>query len=779
MSADIDREVEQLRAKAQSCLPQIDGELRVPGLRERVSVVRDLHGVPHIRASSLHDLWFAQGFVHAQDRLWQMEVGRRQLAGTFAEIIGEAVLESDRLVRRVGFVRAAEREWAQANEESRAVVEPYVAGVNAFLASGEPLPIEFELLGYRPSAWTPLDVVVGQKWGSFQSVPFDAKLANLALLRALGTEGFARLFPWYPPDAPVIVPPGEEAGPLDWGLRDLLERPQQGAEAVGGSNNWAVDGALTTTGKPLLAGDPHQTPTVPGSHYVCHLVCPEFAAVGVGGGGPGVNLWGHNGDVAWSLTRSGVDTQDLLIEQLDGGDPPRYLFRDEWLPVQVHREEFRVRGRDEPVVELVYETHHGPIVSGGPGQPGPALALAWGGMEPTQSFASLVPIHSARTVPEMIEAHREWGSNNGNHVFADTSGNIGYLLSGRLPRRRGGPAHVPVPGWTGEHEWEGWVPFEEMPRSVNPPSHFVNTSNNLIVRPDYPHYVSAGPFASDRAQRIASLLRSRAPHTIEGFAAIQGDLHSISGHRLAQRAARVEPATERGRHARDLLATWDGVLGAESAAAAVYEVMLAKLSAATLARFRDSLPDPKPTAGQLVSLLGRLRHAIVNDETLFLDRLPYDSWDEPLALALDAAAAYLDEELGPDGWAWGKLHFVEFRHDLGRTEREAALFTFGRLPVGGDHSTAFNTSYTPTFLRDFSGSLLDFRAVYFPLYRQIIDLADVRRSLFILPPGQSGHVASPHYADLLDDALNLRYRPLLWDEQDIEANAEGHLTLTP
>ena len=227
-------------------------------------------------------------------------------------------------------------------------------------------------------------------------------------------------------------------------------------------------------------------------------------------------------------------------------------------------------------------------------------------------------------------------------------------------------------------------------------------------------------------------------------------------------------------------ATWDGVLGAESAAAAVYEVMFGKLFDATVGRIRESLPEPKPSQPFMrPRFLGQLTRAVGNDDPLFLDRLPYDSWDEPLALALDAAAAYLDEELGPDGWAWGKLHFVEFRHALGRTEREAALFTPGRLPVGGDWSTAFNTGYALTFFGGFSGGPLDFRATTFPLYRQIIDLADVRRSVFILPPGQSGHVASPHYADLLDDFLNLRYRPLLWEESDIEANAEGHLTLTP
>lgn len=771
MKTDIVREIEELRAKARSCLSQIDGELRVPGLKDRVSVVRDVHGVPHIRASSLHDLWFAQGFVHAQDRLWQMEVDRRRATGTLAEIIGDDRLQTDRLSRRVGFARAARREWARADEASRAVIEPYVAGVNAYLALGGPLSIEFELLGYRPQAWTAVDVITLSKEVSYnQSIPFAMKLANLALLRSLGPETFVRLFPWYPPGAPVIVPPGEEAGPLRWELRPLLEMNQQMADIWGGSNNWAVDGTMTTTGRPLLASDGHLPPVVPAPYYDCHLICPEFSAIRTSPPGtPGVWGAGHNGYVAWSGTNPRVDAQDLFIEQLDGGDPPRYRFRGEWLPVQVHREEIRVKGRGEPVVEMVYETHHGPIVSGGPGEPGPALALSWVQAEPTQEFSAIVPRLSARTVTQMIEAHRQ-AAHNSNRVFADTSGNIGYLLSGRLPKRRGGPAHVPVPGWTGEHEWEGWVPFEEMPQSVNPPSHFVNTSNNLIARDDYPHYVSAGPFAPYRAQRIASLLRSRAPHSLESFAAIQGDVYTIPGHRLAQRAARVEPAGQRGRHARDLLSAWDGHVRIESAAAAVYEVMLGRLSDATL-EIRDSLPEPKPAESHIrILLLGRIVEAIERDESLLLERLPYNSWDELLALALDAAATYLDEKCGTDEWAWGKLHFLEFRHTLRRTERERALFTVGPFPVSGDGSTPCMTA---------SGGGLDFRAAWSPTYRQIIDLDDVSRSVFIGVPGQSGHIASPHYADLVDDHLNLRYRPLLWDATDIEANAEGRLTLTP
>lgn len=365
-----------------------------------------------------------------------------------------------------------------------------------------------------------------------------------------------------------------------------------------------------------------------------------------------------------------------------------------------------------------------------------------------------------------------WTSHT-NKLMADTSGNIGFLLTGQLPIRRSGPAHFPVPGWTGEHEWDLVVPFEEMPREVNPPNHFVSNSNNLIVSHEYPHYVTVHRSFS-RAQRVVRMLSERQPFTPEKFAHMHADRFNIPGHRLAQRIASLKPSTKLGQQARDILAAWDGYHERESVGAAVYEVLLWKLYEATLGRLRAWMSDPKPSDDTLKSFLPAVLGLIQRDDRQLLahDAFPFNDWDAPLTQALDSAAEHLREKLDadPSRWAWGDLHTISFRHGIGREEPVASLLNAGNVPSGGSGDTvnAANHPGGPSF-----------NATSVVTYRQIIDLGDLNNSVFIIPPGQSGHVASPHYADLLEDYLAVRYRPLLWDWQRIAADVESEQMLQP
>ncbi|MEE8442451.1 MAG: penicillin acylase family protein, partial [Dehalococcoidia bacterium] len=597
MTTNSPHTLEDLCQEAKRRLPPLEGNLTVKGLDGPIRVVRDRHGVPHARATSTHDMWFAQGFIHAQERLWGMERVRRFFHGTLSEVIGEGGLGPDRLYRRVGLMRAARREWPQVEKEGREVVEAYVAGVNAYMDLGFPLPIEFEILGYAPARWEPTDVTGRWKLIAYtQSMNGQIKLSRLQLLKALGPKLFSKLFPYFPEDAPTIVPPGQPAG--DRPMAELLKLFEEAHTRLGildgnGSNNWAVDGTLTESGYPLLAGDPHLAIMVPSFWHVQHIEGPEFAFTGASMPGvPGVTYYGHNGFTAWSVTTAGADAQDLFLEQIKDGDPVKYLYQDNWLDATVHTEEIPVKGRAEPVVERVIETHHGPVVSGGPGQQGPAVALRWSANEVQQTFSSFVAMHSARTVEQLMEAHRQWTTHT-NRVLADSAGNIGYILSGQLPIRKGGPAHLPVPGWTGEHEWTGQVPFEEMPRVLNPPGHFLNTSNNLIVSYGFPHYVApaGAPF---RAQRVVQMLSGETRFTIASFARMHADNLNIPGTRMAERIRSVQPSTDAGRTARDILAQWNGHQDRDSAGAAVYETLRWKLYESTLGRLRSLLPDPKP-----------------------------------------------------------------------------------------------------------------------------------------------------------------------------------------
>lgn len=777
MTASSAPTLEYLRQEAKRRLPSLKGNLTVKGLDGPVRVVWDRHGVPHARVTSTHDVWFAQGFIHAQERLWGMERTRRFFHGTLSEVVGEGGLGPDRLYRRVGLMRAARREWPHVEREGREVVEAYVAGVNAYLHMDFPLPIEFEILGYAPARWEPTDVTGRWKLIAYtQSLNGQIKLSRLQLLKALGPRLFARLFPYYPSDAPTIVPPGQPAGQRPMAeLLKLFEEAHASSEILEGcgSNNWAVDGTRTESGYPLLAGDPHLAIAVPSFWHVQHIQGPEFAFTGASMPGvPGVTYYGHNGYTAWSVTTAVADAQDLFLEQIRDGGSPRYLFQGQWREAVAHLEEIRVKGRAEPVVERVIETHHGPVVSDAPGQRGYAVALCWSGNEVQQTFSSFVAMHSARTVHELMEAHRQWTSHT-NRVLADSSGNIGYLLSGQLPIRKGGPAHLPVPGWTGEHEWIGQVPFDEMPRVLNPRSHFVNTSNNLIVSYDFPHYVapSGAPF---RAQRVVQMLSGEERFTIASFARMQADNLNIPGARMATRIRSVHPSTELGRRARDILAQWDGYHGRDSAGGAVYETVRWKLYEFTLGRLRTLMPDPKPQDDTLRVHMPAILGMIEADDRELLSHqaFPFQDWDSLLAGALDAAAEHLDKSLGsdPSRWRWGALHAISFRHGIGREELVASLLNAGTFPYGGSGDTVNNGSHNggPSF-----------SATSIPTYRQIIDLGDFNNSLFIIPPGQSGHVASPHYADLLEDYLAVRYRPLLWEWRRIEEEAESEQRLTP
>ncbi|MBI2171743.1 MAG: penicillin acylase family protein [Chloroflexi bacterium] len=777
MTTTAPKTLDQLRQEARRRMPPLEGTLALKGLDGPVRIMRDKHGVPHAQCASTHDMWFAQGFLHAQERLWGMERTRRFFHGTLSEVIGEGTLNADRLYRRVGLMRAAHREWPHLEQAGREVAQAYAAGVNAYLDQGYPLPVEFEILGYEPAPWEPVDVTGRWKLIAYsQSMNGQLKLSRLQLLHLLGPRLFVKLFPFYPTDAPTMSPMAEPAGQRP--LAELLKLYEEAHAQAGilfgtGSNNWAVDGTMTLTGKPLLAGDPHLAITVPCFWQVQHIVGPQFAFIGASMPGvPGVTYYGHNGHTAWSVTTAGADAQDLFLERVRDGDPPTYLYQGQWVRASVHVERIRVKGQAEPVVERIIETHHGPVVSGGPGGRGPAVALRWSGDEVQQTFSSFVPMHAARNIDELIEAHRQWTSHT-NRVLADTAGGIAYLLSGQLPLRKGGPAHLPVPGWTGQHEWVGQVPFDEMPRAVNPPSHFVNTSNNLIAGYGFPHYIAPAG-APYRAMRVREMLTDGTPATPEKFGRMHADNLSIPGARMAQRIRRVQPATPLGRQALELLAAWDGFHRLDAAGGAVYEVLRWKLYQLTLGTVRTLLPDPKPGDDSLHVYLAAIEALAIADDNELLTHqaFPLKSWDAILATALDAAAEHLSKTLGFDSsqWAWGRLHSINMRHGIGREEPAASLLNAGDFPFGGSGDTVNNAGHEggPSF-----------SATSIPTYRQIIDLADLNNSLFIIPPGNSGLPASPHYADHMPDYLNVRYRPLLWDWRRIEAEKETEQRLEP
>jgi len=763
-------------------VPASKGSVRLEGLGSPAEVFRDRWGVPHIYAGSVKDAMFAQGYVHAQDRLWHMELARRAASGSLAEVFGPVALDADRLLRRVGLRRAAEAELAQFAEAMRENVEAYAAGVNAFIEGNRNrLPPEFLILRFRPQPWMPVDgLTIGKFVGWSLSGNWDTEIVRAWIVERLGPEEAARMEPGYPVGAPLIVPPGAECRGLGAPLLEELRKVQELVGAGGGgSNNWVVDGHKSVTGKPLLANDPHLPLQMPSIWYEVHLNGGGANVIGASIPGiPGVII-GHNDRIAWGVTNTMTDGDDLFVERINPDDPRQYAYGGKWVDGDIVREEIRVRGRREPVVEEVLVTRHGPII--GPSIPGErrALALRTVVAEPGQHAQSVLLLNSAGNWEEFREALRQWPAPAQNFVYADVEGNIGYQMAGLVPLRAKGQGLVPSPGWTGEYEWKGFVPFDELPSVLNPPTHYVATANNKIVDDDYAYFLGAEYLDGYRIQRIVELLEAREKHSLEDFRSIQGDVYSIPGRELAQHLLSLQPADQDARRALNFLRVWDYQLSPDSVAATIVEAFFLQMLRNTVAvklgpltdyfvgkEVHPAVPDSFYLHRSASWLLGLMREAPAD---WFAGR----SWPEVIEQSLVEAVAGLRRQLGEDmsRWTWGRVHYAPFEHVLGRVRALQLLFNRGPVPVGGDMNTVAQASYV--------GSRPFVVHSYTVSYRQIIDLSDLNRSVAILPGGQSGHPASRHYSDMIDAWRRVEYHPMLFDRGEIERQAEGRLTLMP
>ena len=762
-------------------VPPRRGTLRLDGLNATVEVIRDRWGVPHVFAQDLRDALFAQGYVHAQDRLWHMELARRLASGRLAEIFGPQALEADRLLRRVGLLRAAQVEVSQASPEGQAHLEAYAAGVNAFLqAMSGRLPPEFLILRFRPRPWTTADSMAISKFtGWTLSGNWDTEIVRSWVVERLGPEVAAQVEPLYPAGLPVIVPPGAESRGLGLPVLDELREVEEFAGAHGGgSNNWVIDGSRSTTGKPLLANDPHLALQMPSIWYEVHLKGGDLNATGVSlPGVPGVVI-GHNERIAWGITAAMADGDDLFLERVNPDNPQQYEYKGDWVDGELLREEIVVRGR-EPVVEEVLVTRHGPII--GPAVPGEtrALAMRTTVAEASQAIQAVVALNLAGDWQAFREALSLWPAPSLNFVYADVEGNIGYQMAGLVPVRARGHGLVPSPGWTGEYEWTGFVPFEELPFAANPESHYVVTANNKVVEDDYPHFLSGEYIDGYRAQRIVDLLAAKEKHSTDDFRAIQADLYSIPGHELAEQMLTLQPSSEDARRALNFVRVWDGRLAADSVAATIVEAFYLDLLRRTLGEKLGPLAD---------YFLGKEVHPAIPDTAYFVrctswllrllreqpaDWFPGQTWREVMEQSLADAVAELRRQLGDDmsRWTWGRIHYAPFEHVLGRMRALRPIFNRGPVPIGGDMNTVANACYLgarPWGVYSYAAS-----------YRQIIDLSDFNRSLAVIAGGQSGHPASRHYADMIGPWARGDYHPMLFDRAEVEHHAEGRLTLTP
>jgi penicillin amidase len=770
---------ESLRA----AVPDLARPHTMRGLDGPVAIHRDAHGIPHLRAGSEHDAHFAQGFVHAQDRLWHMEYDRRRAYGRWAEALGPAGLPEDRMMRRFRIGPALPKIYETLRAETRAMLEAYAQGVNAFLESEPPLPVEFALTGVKPQPWLPLDSLAVFAVRHILMGVWEAKLWRARMLHAMGPEKVAAFHPGYAPGQLVIVPPDGRYGgaPLQAyeTLKDALAHLTYLRHGnADGSNNWVLGGARTASGKPLLAGDPHRALDVPNVYYQNHVACEAFDAIGFSFPGvPGFPHFAHTARVAWAITHGSADYQDLYIERFDSKDPTRYEHKGQWHTARRDRETIQVRGAAPETLET-WETLHGPIVAGEPAQ-GNALAFRYTALEaPNGTLDAVRAMLLARSADELEAAVRPWVDPVNNMVYCDVDGAFGYRTRGRLPVRSEANAWVPVPGWTGEHEWSGNVPFEAMPAVRDPACGYAYTANNRIVDESYPHYIGLDFAPGFRAERIHERLHGLSAATVEDMAAAQADVGSVPAAGFRAVYDRVRPADAPGERALTLLRAWDGQVTADSPAPTVFAVwrrhILLRLFTPQLdeALLKDILAAVDRGAnGLLTRTQARLHQLIADDDRSVLP--PGETWDALISAALGDAVRELSALLGPDPdtWRWEREHHTAAVHLLAGLHPDGArLLNPPPLRMGGDGDTVQAGGYYVA---------QDLRARFISVARYIFDAGDWNNSRWIVPGGVSGHPGSPHCQDQAPLYERHQYVPMTYDWRTIEREAKHTQKLTP
>jgi penicillin amidase len=815
---------------APKSFPQVDGEIQLAGLNGTVDIYRDRMGIPHIYATTSHDLFFAQGYVHAQDRFWQMDAWRHIGSGTLSEMFGGSQVERDSFLRTLGWRLIAEQEYAGMDAESRAIIDAYTAGVNAYIGDHEPdaLSLEYAVLGllspaYEIEPWTPVNTLT---WGKAMAWDLrgnmDKEIERAVLLKTLTPEQVAELYPAYPEDHPVIVDligegPSASAPPTSpvFGVPDetlaalqhntsLLDLALGAAGDGIGSNSWAVSGARTASGMPLLANDPHLGIQMPSIWYQIHLECtpvtdecPYNVAGFTFAGVPGVII-GHNERIAWGVTNLGPDVMDLYIERVNPENPNQYEVNGKWVDFETRTETIDVVGGD-PVEVTVRLTRHGPVISDSYGplkdentsgnpefvpfkdQAGIALpeqyviALKWTALAPSSIFKAVWGFDRAQNWEEFREAARYFNVPAQNLLYADVDGNIGYQMPGDIPVRASGDGSLPVPGWTDEYEWTGYIPFEDLPYTLNPSEGYIVTANNRGQPWDYPGLITRDWDYGFRAQRIVEMIESApGPIDIPYIQTMQGDSFDPNGPAYVPLLLELEELSDAEAHAQGLLRDWDFQSRADSAAAAVFNAFWRHL---LLNTFNDEMPRERyyPDGGSRWNEI--MRH-LDDSSPWWDDKTTADVREtrpEIIRKSFEQGVDELRQILGDDPakWNWGEMHAATFRNStlgesgLGLIE---SLFNRGPFPTGGGDSIVNATGWS---LNE------GYETTSLPSMRMIVDLGNLNNSVTVHTTGQSGHAYHPHYVDMAPLWANVEYYSMLWEEGAVSAEAEAHLVLEP
>ena len=764
-------------------LPKTNGTVVVQGLDRPVEIIRDRNGVPHIFAANDRDAAFALGYVHAQDRLLQMELMRRFGAGRLSEVVGAPALRVDRVARTLGLYRLAEASFRHLKPETQAGLKAYAAGVNSYHATHKGLlPASFYLLGFKPEPWRPADSLV---WGRIMATRlafnWRSELLRAYLAKKIGADKIAALWPADPKGAPFTLAGG------DGKRSQLFEALGAGAIlaalpndfGTGASNAWAVSGAHTKTGKPILANDPHLQIGAPILWYLVHIETPTGKLVGASVPGVPTVIVGHNAHIAWGFTTTYADTDDVFIERIDPKSPANYLTPTGPKPFKTRTETIKVKSGNAVQI-VVRETRHGPVLNGMldkraqaaiPAGQVLALSAPWLRENDTTPDA-LYGLNRARNWAQFTAALRRWVAPPQNITYADVEGTIGLYTPSLIPIRKKGEGYMPVPGWTGEYDWNRFIPFSELPSTKNPASGRVVNANNRLVGPAYPYFISNEWGDHYRAGRIVELLGATAKHDIDTMARIQGDRLSVMAGDILPLLLAAPVKGEHRIRAVQLLRNWNREMDRTRPEPLIFMAWVREINRALYA---DELRD---LFRHYVGVRPKVVRQMLTKDTSWCNDVRTrgkETCNQRIVTALDRALADLKKRYGvePTDLRWGKAHYADFRHPVLNYVPVIKRFANLSIPSNGGRFTVNKAS--PRI----GDSKTPFAQRAGPGYRAIYDLANLDRSRFVIATGQSGNPFSRHYGDFIERWRDIRYVRIFGRRADLRRKASGALTLTP
>ena len=770
-------------------LPVKEGITHLKGLQQEVKIIYDNTGIPRIYAKSDNDAFFAVGYVHAQNRLWQMEMQRRLGHGRLSEVFGRSYLQTDKLMRTLGLHSVAKKNIQHLDIVAKEGLQSYVDGVNAWINKNAILPIEFYIFGVRPEAWKLEDSLLQAKLMAFNlDTNYRDELTFSLLSKIVGVSKAEELRSGYSLDNALVTEIDKKMSVESISnLLALNEKISSSFRLAGknaGSNAWVVSGKHTKSGKPLLANDPHLKTQIPSAWFLAEIHGDNLHVTGATVPGLPYVLIGHNEFISWGVTALKADVQDLYLERTHYLDENLYEVDGEWVKMHVQEQWINVRADfpvflNKPLAPVkwhVRSTRHGPLISDAIGKLETPMALKWTALEEDDtSYLGFLNINYATDWSSFKQSLKNYRAPGLNFVYADTMGNIGYIAGAYIPIRAKGDGSLPVSGWNSEFEWQGYIPQEELPQSFNPPSGYIVTANNKNHGIDYPHFISRDWAPGYRADRIVELLSEKISTeekiTIEDFVAIQGDLKNLQAQSIVSFFTNVPVNTQRQKQAVNYLKNWDLIAGENSIAASIYHMWLKYFSHSILEdKLQVELLHMNRTKEQesLVHFIFPqfLEKLIKGNSDYWCDEIATDiveNCNHFALLSLDRALDDLSIIAGSNmkKWQWGKLHNTHYPHSV-FTKINLLDAVFDReIPSGGD---AYTVNVANTFFSMENG----FRQVAGASYRQVIDLNDWSRSGFINNTGQSGNIISDHYDDFVEPHKNLNLLPMYVNDRQAE-----------